>query len=118
MGDMITEDFIPGSATSSIYFRASHPPQHPAATLLPAQWHGWRVRLTPWSLLAVQFLSRHARVTNWAGDLVNFRFYIDPETGEPHIYEHGVTEEEVEEVLRHSADDFPGRRNSRISLGV
>ncbi len=49
---------------------------------------------------------------------MNFRYYIDPETGEPHIYEHGVTEEEVEEVLSHSADDFPGRRDSRIALGV
>lgn len=46
------------------------------------------------------------------------RFYIDPETDEPHIYEHGVTEEEVEEVLRHPADDFPGRGSSRIALGT
>lgn len=48
----------------------------------------------------------------------NFRFYIDPETGEPHIYRHGVTEEEAEEVLLHSEDDFPGRRDSRIALGA
>jgi hypothetical protein len=27
---------------------------------------------------------------------VDLRFYPDPETGEPHIYRHGVTEEEVE----------------------
>jgi len=26
-------------------------------------------------------------------------FYIDPETGEPHIYQHGVNEKEVAEVL-------------------
>lgn len=50
--------------------------------------------------------------------MVNFRFYIDPETGEPHLYNHGVTEAEVEEILRHSEDDFPGRRDSRIALGV
>jgi hypothetical protein len=31
---------------------------------------------------------------------MNIRFYRDPATGEPHIYNHGVTEEEVEEVLR------------------
>ena len=49
---------------------------------------------------------------------MNFRFYIDPETCEPHIYEHGVTEEDVEEVLRHPKDDFPGRRDSRIALGT
>jgi len=27
------------------------------------------------------------------------RLYIDPETGEPHIYNHGVEESEVKEVL-------------------
>jgi len=32
------------------------------------------------------------------------RFHIDPETGLPHIAEHGVTEDEVGEVLRR-----PGR---------
>lgn len=48
----------------------------------------------------------------------NFRFYIDPETGEPHIYNHGVTEEEAEEVLLYSEDDVPGRRDSRIALGT
>jgi hypothetical protein len=45
------------------------------------------------------------------------RFFLDPETGEPHIQNHGVTEDEVEEVLRRPADDFPGRRGSRIALG-
>lgn len=45
------------------------------------------------------------------------RFFLDPETSEPHIYNHQVTEEEVEEVLRHPGDDFPGRRDSRIALG-
>jgi hypothetical protein len=48
---------------------------------------------------------------------VDIRFYVDPVTGEPHIYEHGVSEEEVEEILRHPGDDFPGRNNSRIALG-
>jgi hypothetical protein len=46
------------------------------------------------------------------------RFHIDPETGEPHIYNHEVSEEEVEEVLRRPGDDFPGRAGSRIALGV
>jgi hypothetical protein len=31
---------------------------------------------------------------------VNLRFYIDPETGEPHIVRHRVSEAEVEDVLR------------------
>jgi len=28
------------------------------------------------------------------------RYYIDPETTQPHIYNHGVEENEVEEVLK------------------
>lgn len=31
---------------------------------------------------------------------MTIRFYIDPETGLPHIYGHAVDETEVEEVLR------------------
>jgi len=49
--------------------------------------------------------------------LMELRYHINPETGEPHIYDHGVTEEEVEEVIRYADDDFQGRRNSRIALG-
>ena len=48
---------------------------------------------------------------------VDVRFYIDPETGEPHIYKHAVSEEEVEGVLRYPGDDLPGRRDSRLALG-
>lgn len=48
---------------------------------------------------------------------MNLRFHVDPETGEPHIYQHGVHEEEVEEILRRPGDDFPGRGGSRIALG-
>jgi len=49
---------------------------------------------------------------------VELRFYIDPETAEPHIYRHGVTEDEVEEALRNRGDDFPGRNATRIALGA
>jgi hypothetical protein len=45
------------------------------------------------------------------------RYYLDPDTGEPHIYNHGVSEEEVEYVLRHSGEDLPGRDHSRQALG-
>ena len=45
------------------------------------------------------------------------RFYEEPETGLPHIYEHGVTEEEVCQVLRSRGEDLPGTRDSRITLG-
>jgi hypothetical protein len=30
---------------------------------------------------------------------MNLRFYLDPSTGQPHIFGHGVDEDEVEEVL-------------------
>ena len=50
--------------------------------------------------------------------LGEIRLYIDPETEEPHIYRHGVDEQEVEDILLTPADDFPGRRNSRIALGT
>ncbi len=45
------------------------------------------------------------------------RFYRDPETGEPHIYRHGVSEGEVEDVLENPAEDRPGRQGSRVALG-
>lgn len=46
------------------------------------------------------------------------RFYIDPETGEPHIYDHGVTESESEYVLRHPIEDTAAKEGSRQSLGM
>jgi Domain of unknown function (DUF4258) len=48
---------------------------------------------------------------------VDVRFYIDPETGEPHIYEHGVDEDEVEDVLSRPGEDIPGREGSRRATG-
>ena len=48
---------------------------------------------------------------------MEFRFYRDPETGLPHIYGHGVTEEEVYQVLASRGEDLPGKRNSRMKLG-
>jgi hypothetical protein len=45
------------------------------------------------------------------------RYYIDPETGEPHIYEHDVPEGEVEYVLRHPGEDRRGNDDSRHALG-
>ena len=40
---------------------------------------------------------------------MKIRFYIDPETGQPHIYNHGVREDEVEDVLGKPGEDRPGR---------
>ena len=45
------------------------------------------------------------------------RFYIDPATGEPHIFGHNVTEDEVIEVLEHPGEDRGGREGSRVALG-
>ncbi len=48
---------------------------------------------------------------------MDVRYYIDPETEQPHIYRHGVAEREVEEVLRRPMEDRPGREGSRVALG-
>ena len=48
---------------------------------------------------------------------MDVRFYIDPETGEPHIYEHGVYEDEVEDVLSRPGEDIPGSEGSRKATG-
>lgn len=48
---------------------------------------------------------------------MDVRYYLDPETGQPHIYGHGVTEEEIEQVLRRAGEDYPGSRGSRMKLG-
>ena len=48
---------------------------------------------------------------------MKIRFYIDPETGLPHIYNHEVREDEVEDVLRRPGEDRPGKENSRIAIG-
>jgi hypothetical protein len=48
---------------------------------------------------------------------MHLRFYIDPETGAPHIYNHGVSEVEVEEVLGGAGEDRPGRDVSRVAVG-
>jgi hypothetical protein len=45
------------------------------------------------------------------------RFHLDPETGEPHIYNHRVTEDEVEDVLSRPGEDRPGREGSRVAIG-
>jgi hypothetical protein len=48
---------------------------------------------------------------------MDVRYYFDPDTGQPHIYGHGVTETEVEYVLRHPGEDRPDRDDSRHALG-
>lgn len=48
---------------------------------------------------------------------MDIRFYLDPETGQPHIYRHAVSEEEVRDVLERSAEDRPGAQGTRVALG-
>ena len=48
---------------------------------------------------------------------MEIRFYFDSETGLPHIYNHSVREDEVEDVLRKPGEDRPGKENSRIAVG-
>jgi hypothetical protein len=48
---------------------------------------------------------------------MNIRYYVDPETDQPHIYNHGVDEQEVEDVLEGPGEDRPGRDGSRIAIG-
>ena len=48
---------------------------------------------------------------------MRLRFYIDRDTGLPHIHNHGVREDEVEQVLRRPGEDRPGKENSRVAIG-
>ncbi len=48
---------------------------------------------------------------------MNIRFYIDPETTLPHIYKHGVDEDEVEDILRRPGEDRLGRGGARVAIG-
>jgi hypothetical protein len=48
---------------------------------------------------------------------VQIRYHIDPNTGLPHIYEHDVSEHEVEDILHEPSQDIRGREDSRIAIG-
>ncbi len=48
---------------------------------------------------------------------MNLRFYMDPESGRPHIHRHDVDEAEVQDVLGKPGEDRPGREGSRVALG-
>ena len=47
---------------------------------------------------------------------MELRYFEDPDTGLPHIYSHGVTEREVEEVMRGRGEDLRARGNSRRKM--
>ncbi len=48
---------------------------------------------------------------------MNLRFYIDPETNKPHIFNHNVSEAEVEDVIFRPLEDRDGAEGSRVALG-
>ena len=48
---------------------------------------------------------------------LNVRYYIDPQTGAPHIHNHRVSEAEVEAVLTRPGEDRPGADGARIAVG-
>jgi hypothetical protein len=48
---------------------------------------------------------------------VRLRFYIDPTSGQPHLYRHAVSEEEVEEVLERPLEDRLGQEGARVAIG-
>ena len=48
---------------------------------------------------------------------MNVRYYIDPTTDLPHIYNHDVSESEVEDVLSGSSEDRPGEDGARVAIG-
>ena len=48
---------------------------------------------------------------------MEIRYYFEEETGLAHIRDHGVTEEEVEDVLRRPGDDRPAKDGARMALG-
>ena len=48
---------------------------------------------------------------------MKIRYYVDPESGLPHIYKHDVEENEVEEILFNPGEDRPGKEGARVALG-
>lgn len=48
---------------------------------------------------------------------MELRYYIDPDTGAPHIHAHNVAESEVRDVLRKPLEEIRGRGGSVIAIG-
>ncbi len=46
---------------------------------------------------------------------MDLRFYIDPETGFPHIHSHGVEEDETESKMKSTTNFPPGWDEDRVS---
>jgi uncharacterized DUF497 family protein len=48
---------------------------------------------------------------------MDIRCYMDPDTGRPHFERHGVSLEEVIQILSAPGEDRPGREDSRVAIG-
>ncbi|MEK7865141.1 MAG: DUF4258 domain-containing protein [Planctomycetota bacterium] len=48
---------------------------------------------------------------------MEIRFYLDPESGIPHIWGHGVDEDEVRDVLQGPIEDRDGYDGARVAIG-
>ena len=48
---------------------------------------------------------------------MQIRYHINPTTGLPHIYDHFVSENEVEDILDRPLQDIGGSDDSRIAIG-
>ena len=48
---------------------------------------------------------------------MKIRFFVDPETDSPHVYNHDVDEDEVADVLSNPGEDRVGREGSRVAIG-
>jgi hypothetical protein len=48
---------------------------------------------------------------------MELRFHKDPDTGLPHVFNHGVTEDEVRQVLARAGEDRSSSDDSRIAMG-
>lgn len=49
--------------------------------------------------------------------MADVRYSFDSDSGQPDLYVHGVSEQEVEEVLARPAEDRPTRGGSRVAIG-
>lgn len=49
--------------------------------------------------------------------MATYRFYLDVDTGRPHLEQHGVNADEAVEVIENALEDFASDRGSRKALG-
>lgn len=46
--------------------------------------------------------------------IMNIRYFTEPETGLPHIYNHDISEDEVEDILLNPGEDWRRQRRKGI----